>query len=326
MFDILDVISTGSTAPDVAHDFSPVMIIYKDGRAKRLVGNEIVPPSLDPKSNVLSKDVVYSKEENLSSRLFLPNNINPNKKLPLLLYFHGGGFGIETPFSPTYHGYLNTVVAESQIIAVSVDYRRIPEHPIPILYGDSWAAVKWAASHVDGDGPEEWLNSHADFNKVFFAGDSAGANIAHHMAMRYGEERLSGVNLTGIILVHPFFWGKDPIANEVGLGETIRQLMETIWRCACPTTSGCDDPLINPMKDPRLPGLGGNKVLVAAAGKDVLRDRGRLYCETLKSNGWGGRVEFMEAKEEAHVFHLPNPTCENAVAMLRKIVSFIHEE
>lgn len=140
--------------------------------------------------------------------------------------------------------------------------------------------------------------------RCFFAGDSAGANITHRMAMSYGEERLSGVNLIGIILAHPFLWGKDPIANEVDGGETIRKLVETIWHCACATTSGCDDPLINPMNNPKLPSLGGNKVLVVVAGRDVLRDRGRLYCETLKNNGWGGRVEFMEAKEEAHVFSI----------------------
>ncbi|CAK7329852.1 unnamed protein product [Dovyalis caffra] len=326
MCDIQDISPAGSTEPDVAHNFSPLVIIYKDGRAERLVGNEIVPTSVDPESNVLSKDVVYSQEENLSSRLFLPNNINPNKKLPLLIYYHGGGFCVETPFSPTYHSYVNMLVAESQTIAISVDYRRTPEHPIPILYDDSWTAIKWAAFHVNGDGPEEWLNSHADFNRVFFAGDSAGANIAHHMAMRYSEEKLFGVNLVGNILMNPFFWGEESIGNEVNEQVMTREQIKKIWHLASPTTSGCDDPLINPIMDPKLLNLGGTKVLVIVAEKDFLRDRGWLYYEALKNNGWGGRVEIMEVKEEGHVFHLSNPACENAVAMLRKIVSFIHEE
>jgi len=93
-----------------------------------------------------------------------------------------------------------------------------------------------------------------------------------------------------------------------------------------PTTSGCDDPLINPIKDARLPSLGGSKMLVFIAGNDVLRDRGWLYYETLNKNGWGGKVEIMEAKEEVHVFHLSNPSSVNAVAMRRKFISFMHED
>jgi hypothetical protein len=59
-----------------------------------------------------------------------------------------------------------------------------------LVYDDSWTALKWVASHDNGDGPEEWLNSHADFSKVFFSGDRAGANISHHMAMRHGQDKL----------------------------------------------------------------------------------------------------------------------------------------
>jgi acetyl esterase/lipase len=54
--------------------------------------------------------------------------------------------------------------------------------------------------------------------------------------------------------------------------------------------------------------LGCSKVLVAVAEKDLLRDRGLLYCEALKKCGWGGAVETMEAEGEGHVFHLFNPT------------------
>lgn len=46
-----------------------MMIIYKDGTIERLVGNDIVPPSFDPKTNVDSKDVLYLPENTLSARL-----------------------------------------------------------------------------------------------------------------------------------------------------------------------------------------------------------------------------------------------------------------
>ncbi|KAK4849892.1 hypothetical protein QYF36_001844 [Acer negundo] len=86
-----------------------------------------------------------------------------------------------------YHNYGNALVAEANVIAVSVNYMKAPEHPIPAAYEDSWAALKWVASHSSnnsgGGGPESWLNHHADFVRVFLAGDIAGANITHNIAM-----------------------------------------------------------------------------------------------------------------------------------------------
>ncbi|XP_020539425.1 probable carboxylesterase 7 [Jatropha curcas] len=309
----------------VAYDFSPFFRIYKDGRIERLLGVDVVPPGLDQDTQVQSKDVIYLQEKNLSSRLYLPRNaINSGKKLPLLVYYHGGGFCIETPFSPAYHNHLNNFVAEANIIAVSVDYRRAPEHPLPIAYEDSRAALKWVASHVNGSEPKEWLNSYVDFGKVFLSGDSAGANIAHHMGIRNGKEKLLGVNLVGIVLVHPYFWGKEPISNEAKESEK-RATVDGLWRFSCPTTSGCDDPLINPLVDPDLGKLGCSRVLVMVAEKDLLRDRGWQYYYKLKEIGWKGLVEIMESKEEDHAFHMQKSSCENAVGMLKRMASFINE-
>ncbi|GAV86739.1 Abhydrolase_3 domain-containing protein [Cephalotus follicularis] len=311
---------------EVAHDFSPFIRIYKDGRIERLIGNDIVPPSLDPKTKVESKDAVYSPENGLSCRLYMPKNTNHDKKLPLLVYFHGGGFCVETAFSPTYHNYLNTLVSAANIVAVSVDYRRGPEHALPIAYDDSWTALKWVASHSNGKGNEDWLNNHADLQQVFFAGDSAGANIAHNMGIRIGKEKLEGgLNVTGIVLVHPYFWGTEPVGTETRELAT-RSFVEGLWRLVCPTTSGCDDPLLNPVLDPNFASLGCNKVLVCVAEKDMLCQRGKFYCDNLGKCGWGGVVEIMEAKEEGHVFHLFTPTCEDAVTMLKRVVSFVNQD
>ena len=88
-----------NASSEVAHDFSPLINVHKDGKVERLRGTDIIPPSLDPKTNVDSKDVVYSLENNLFARLYLSKNTNQNQKLPLLVYFHGGGFCTEEPQS-----------------------------------------------------------------------------------------------------------------------------------------------------------------------------------------------------------------------------------
>ncbi|XP_008236606.1 PREDICTED: probable carboxylesterase 5 [Prunus mume] len=316
-----------SLSNEVAKDFSPFLKIYKDGRVERLSGTDIVPTSLDPQTGVESKDAVISPDTGVSARLYIPKTkitTNPTK-LPLLVYFHGGGFCMGSPFCAYYHSYVTSLVAETNVVAVSVDYRKAPENPLPLGFDDSWAALNWVQSHFEGQGPEEWLNSYADFESVFFAGDSAGANIAHHMALRLGHEGLVGVKLKGIALVHPYFWGSEPIEGETHVVEN-RARAEGIWRFACPSSSGADDPLINPGKDPKLAKLGADRVLVCVAEQDVLRQRGWYYSELLKKSEWGGAVEVVETKEEDHVFHLNNPTGENAVALLKKVASFINQD
>jgi acetyl esterase/lipase len=310
---------------EVAIDLTPLIKLYKNGRVERLMGEEVVPPSFDPTTKVESKDVIISKEHNISARLFIPITTltyPPTQKLSLLVYFHGGAFCIGTPFSPTYHNYLNSVTSLANVIGVSVNYRRAPEHPVPTAHEDSWLALKWVASHVGGNGSDEWLNQYADFEKVFLGGDSAGANISHYLGIRVGKEKLDGVKIEGIVYIHPYFWGVDPIGSELDRVEDVES-NHNLWRFACPTTSGSDDPLINPAKEPNLGSLGCKRVLVCVAEQDLVKDRGWYYKELLEENGWGGVVEVFETENENHGFHIFKPTCQNAKVLLNQVVYFI---
>ncbi|MED6111626.1 hypothetical protein PIB30_053923 [Stylosanthes scabra] len=314
-----------STEEELVLDISPFLKTYKDGRIHRLMGCDVVPPSLDPTTNVESKDIVISETEDISARIFIPKSkTQQNHKLPVLVYFHGGGFCIETPFSPHYHNFLNAVASEAGVVGVSVHYRRAPEHPLPVAHEDSWASLKWVASHTYGNGPEEWLNRYADLDRVFLAGDSAGANIAHHMGVRVGTQGVPGLKVEGIALVHSFFWGEERIGSEASKGNGSLALVEKMWKFVCPTTIGLDDPLINPEKDPNLGKMGCQRVVVFVAENDLLADRGWYYKECLEKSGWGGVVEVVEAKGEGHVFHLFNPKSENALSFLSRFISFIN--
>ncbi|KAI3938133.1 hypothetical protein MKW98_018689 [Papaver atlanticum] len=324
----------------LAYELLPYLKVYKNGRVERLshYRDEFVPPSIfrDLKMSVSSKDVVIVPQTGLSARLYLPKSIThteepqQKKKLPLLVYFHGGAFCTYSAFNPRYHDYLNSLVAEANVVAVSVEYRRAPENPLPVAYEDSWAALKWVLSHSlsDQQGHEIWLSDHVDFNQIILGGDSSGANIAHNMAIRAGitPEQIFDLKLWGVVLVHPHFWGTEPIGVEK-LDMDLKQRVDKLWLTVCPTTTtGNDDPLINPATDPNLSRLGCNKVLVCVAEKDLLRDRGWFYYETLKKSGWEGVVEIMESKGEGHVFHLHNPSSENALNMMKFLVSFMHQD
>ncbi|PWA35580.1 alpha/Beta hydrolase fold protein [Artemisia annua] len=318
-----------SSPDEILIEIPPIIRIYKDGRVVKLGGTNVVPAGVDPNTGVQSKDVVISSETDAFARIYIPKTtISDVKKLPLLVYFHGGGFIIETPASPTYHNFLNLVSSESNVVVVSVDYRTAPEHPIPTCYDDSWEAVKWVSQHANGNGPDTWLNKYPDFSHVFFGGDSAGGNIAHHMAIRVGSDNLGRVsgeslNLEGIILLHPYFWGEDRMGSELDFPYT--KTVKDLWLIAHPETSGSDDPLLNPDKDPKVSNLSCSRVLVCVAGKDILKDRGIYYKVILGKNGWKGDIEVIEDKEEDHVFFLNSPLADISCTLRKRICSFINK-
>ncbi|CAA2990127.1 Arylacetamide deacetylase [Olea europaea subsp. europaea] len=315
-----------ANSTEILHDFPPIIRIYKDGRVERLSGEDIVPASVDSETGVQSKDIQISPEFDISARLYLPGTANPGRKLPLLVYFHGGGFVVDSPFSPLHHNHMNSLVAEANVVAVSVGYRLAPEHPLPIAYEDSWLALKWVASQSTGDKHEPWIQEYADFDHVYLGGDSAGANIAHNMAIRFGLKKLDGINLDGIFLTCPFFWGKDPIGNEDSGLVVPKSFVDNLWIFSCPNTTGLDDPLINPSMDLNLSKLGCKKVLIYVAEKDLLKDRGYYYKEALMNCGWGGDVDVVEVKGEGHVFSVFSPNSENAKAMFKRVALFMNNK
>ncbi|KAL3730560.1 hypothetical protein ACJRO7_027560 [Eucalyptus globulus] len=254
---------------EVLYDLSPFARIFNDCPVERLWGTDTVPPSLDKKTRVQSKD---------RQSVFL-------QKLPVLVYYHGGCFIFETAWSLTCRNYLNDLV----VVAVSIEYRRAPPDPLPAAYDDSGLPSSgWPLTpHSHGNGPR----------------NSAGANIVHNMGIRLGEIKLNGIKIAGIMM----------------------SFYEMFWQAANPTTTGCDL-LINPMQDMRLSGLDWNKVLVCVAGKNVLKYIGRYYKEALSQSVCSGVVEGMETPGEDHVFHLLNPGCDDAVKLMKKLVSFMNED
>lgn len=149
---------------------------------------------------------------------------------------------------------------------------------------------------------------------MFLAGDSAGANIAHRMAVRAGEK---GLGFEGMALVHPYFWGSEPVENE-GREESWRAWMDGLWRAVSGGEKGLDDPWINPAKEGNeaVAMMGCRRVVVCVAERDPMRERGRAYWEMLRASGWRGEAEIVETKGEGHVFHLEKTEADESVRQL----------
>ncbi|XP_020192858.1 tuliposide A-converting enzyme b1, amyloplastic [Aegilops tauschii subsp. strangulata] len=295
--------------------------IYRSGKMDRLCRPAREPTGLDPATGVTSKDVVLDPDTGVSVRLFLPTSPDPSKKLPILVFYHGGGFLVESAVSPQYHNYVASLAAAAGVVAVSVEYRLAPEHPVPAAYDDAWAALSWAASAQD-----EWLAEHGDSARLFLAGDSAGGNIVHNVLIRASFQPAPRVE--GAILLHPWFGGNTFLEGEV---EAKAKDMAMIWEFACPgAVGGADDPRMNPMA-PGAPGMENlrcERMLVCAGEKDWLAARDRAYYAAVTTSAWRGSVSrggvaWIESEGEGHVFFLKKPDCARAKELMARVVAFI---
>ncbi|CAN6174593.1 unnamed protein product [Urochloa humidicola] len=329
---------SGAIDDEVVFEMAQLIRVYQSGHVERYFGSDPVPASTDAATGVDSKDRAISPE--VAVRLYLPpaaketgaDGVVTSKKLPILVYYHGGGFCLHTAFNFIFHGYLTSLAARARAIVVSVEYRLAPEHPLPAAYDDSWQALRWVASHAGGEGEEPWLADHGDFSRLCVGGESAGANIAHHVAMRAagaGAEEPPlphGARIAGAVLVHPYFLGAGTVPSEE-TDPAMAQSVVTMWRAVCPATKGVvDDPWINPLAAgaPSLRGLACGRVLVCLAEKDVVRDRGRAYAEGIRASGWDGEVEVLEVAGQGHCFHLADFACADAVAQDDAIARFVN--
>jgi len=323
---------------DIDFFFFPFLVFYKSGRVQRFMGTDTVPASTDPATGVDSRDVVVDAAAGLAVRLYLPSLATNctgttvtdddgcgRGRLPLLVFYHGGAFVTESAFSPTYHRYLNALVSRARVLALSVEYHLAPEHRLPTGYDDAWAALRWALTNARS-GPDPWLWRHADLARLFLAGDSAGGNIAHNVALRAGQEGLDGgATVRGLALLDPYFWGKRPVPSETS-DEDTRRWHERTWSFVCGGRYGIDHPVINPVAMPReeWQRLACARVLVTVAGLDMLSARGRAYVHALKASEWRGDAELYETPGEYHVYFLDKPDSEKAAKEMDVVVNFIN--
>jgi acetyl esterase/lipase len=313
-----------AAADKVAVELLPFIRFYKSSRIERLIADDTVPASLhDAPTGVASKDVTIDPATNASVRMYLPPPLaGAVENLPVVVYFHGGGFMVESAASVNYHRYLNALAARAGAVVVSVDYRRVPEHRLPAAYDDSWAALAWVAACCGDSTPEPWLVEHGDSTRVFLAGDSAGANIAHNGAMRAaagGPRRPSGACCCC-----------SPTSG------TCRTPLGPSWRSASPRVAVhdresrrpgalVDDPWLSPTSAgaPPLALLPTQRVLVAVAGLDFLATKGRAYHAALLASGWRGVAELEDTPGVDQVFHLTRPGTEAAEKLMDRVVAFL---
>ncbi|PYM23782.1 MAG: hypothetical protein DMD78_10780 [Candidatus Rokuibacteriota bacterium] len=122
-------------------------------------------------------------------RVYRPAGVPDATRLPVLVFFHGGGWVIGD--LDTHDTLCRQLTAEAGISVVAVDYRLAPEHKFPAAADDAWAATKWVVEHAAELG--------VDPGKLAVGGDSAGGNLAAVVALQARDAGGPAITLQALL-------------------------------------------------------------------------------------------------------------------------------
>ena len=216
---------------------------------------------------------IPSSAGNILVRIYKPNEDN---NLPILVYFHGGGFtagDLDTHDTP-----LRALSNRASCIIVSVAYRLAPEHKFPAAPEDCYAVTKWVAQHAQEIG--------GDKTRVAVGGDSAGGDLAAVvclMARDYGRPKILYQ-----VLLYPDTDLTESSLSWVEFADTNKPIITRDGKFASismyvPPEVDIKNPYISPLYAPDLTNLP--PALVITGEFDPQRDEGEAYATRLRQAG-----------------------------------------
>lgn len=205
----------------------------------------------------------------IDARIYTPKT-TVKGPLPVVAYWHGGGFVIAD--LDVYDASARALAKNAEAIVVALDYRRAPEAKFPAAHDDAVAGYKWVTNNAASFG--------GDPKRIAVAGESAGGNLAMNVAI---AARDRGMPLPiHELLVYPVAQTNMSTKSytEWQLAKPLNKAMMS-WFVEQYTTKADD------MKDPRLDLVhaklaGLPKTTIVSAEIDPLRSDGDLLKKALE--------------------------------------------
>lgn len=181
--------------------------------------------------------------------------------LPVLVYFHGGGFAVNS--LETHDRLLRLLAGRSGAAVCAVGYTLAPERRFPYQHEQALVALRW----VEREGAAHRL----DPDRIAVGGDSAGANLALGAAVAARAPR--GPRITFGVLFYGMFAHDFDTLSHRRFGDGRYGLTTTRMRWYWSQYLGSAAITGDPRAAPLLADLRGlPPLLLFAAGCDCLRD------------------------------------------------------
>lgn len=225
----------------------------------------------------VSEEWVTTPDGRFVVRILRPRLARAGEAMPLVIYFHGGGFfagGLDETDELA-----RTIAKRTDAVVVNVDYHLSPEAKFPVAVNDAYAALCWVAANASRLG--------IDAQRIVVAGDSAGGNLTVVTCLMARER--GGPSIRFQVPIYPSLdmrarpnygsrarWGgggyildNDDIEWMLDHYLSLREEASD-WRAS-------------PILAKTYAGLP--PALVVTADHDPLADEGKLYAERLTADG-----------------------------------------
>ncbi len=216
------------------------------------------------------RDVTEIDIEGVPCRLYRPLD---EDDLPLLIYFHGGGWVMGD--LDTHENLCRSLSVRVGCLVLSVGYRLAPEHPFPAGLEDVVAVTRYAYEHAAALG--------ADAARIAIGGDSAGGNLAAAVA------QMAPAPVMFQLLFYPVTdarcVGRSYEENATGYLLEASSMRWFVDHYLSGTPGSPDDPRVSPLLAPDHALADQPPALVITAHFDPLRDEGEAYAHRLMDAG-----------------------------------------
>lgn len=222
-------------------------------------------------------------------RLYRPAGTEATTVLPVLVYFHGGGWVIGD--LETHDTLCRELANGSGCAVIAVDYRLAPENRFPAAVDDALAATQWVSAHA--------TELRLDGLRLAVGGDSAGGNLAAVVAIAARDS--GNLPIAFQLLIYPATDQNRtaPSHTENGQGYLLTsETMDYFTGHYIPDSTQYRDWRASPLLHADLSKLP--PALVLTAGYDPLRDEGAEYAKRLTAAG--NRASYVCFDRQIHGF------------------------
>ncbi len=272
-----------------------------DVETQRAILDPVVDSDVEPPTIHSSIDqTVPGFAGDIAIRVYRPT---AEADLPVVLFFHGGGWVIGTLDS--HDALCRSIANAAAAVVVSVDYRLAPEHRYPAAFDDCAAVTAWVHANTAELG--------VDGSKIAVAGDSAGGNLAAAVALLARDQ--DGPKLAAQLLIYPACnLAETNTASYGANGEGY--LLTSGWMDwfidqYVPETADRTEIHASPALSESHSEVA--PALVLTAEYDLLLDDGKAYADTLRDagvdveyfcfdghvHGFASQIGVMDAADEA---------------------------
>ncbi|MEU1953561.1 alpha/beta hydrolase [Nocardia rhamnosiphila] len=237
---------------------------------REIIASRRAPLTREPQMRIAQDRAIDGPGGELAVRVYVPHG--GGRTRPVVVFAHGGGFVFCDLDS--HDEFCRSMAQAVDVVVVSVDYRRAPEHPGPAALEDMYAAVCWTADHATEFG--------ADPERLMVAGDSAGGNLAATVSLAARDR--GGPAIAAQVLLYPVIDDDFTTESYRLYGENYyntTKAMRWYWQQYAP--HGTDSPYLVPTRAESLAGLP--RAIVATAELDPPCSAGEEYARRLAAAG-----------------------------------------